>query len=89
MSVLFYRNLNRYGRAGGQWRHIRACVAMTGTQIAFIDGTHSISTLYKTFVNWSFTVHVFVFETLVETYTCILHMLKLYNLCCELHVNQN
>lgn len=31
--------LYRYGRAGGVWRHIRACVANTGTQIAFIDGT--------------------------------------------------
>lgn len=32
-------NLNRYGRAGGVWRHVRACVANTGTQLAFIDGT--------------------------------------------------
>lgn len=31
--------LYRYGRAGGVWRHVRACVANTGTQIAFIDGT--------------------------------------------------
>ncbi|XP_060564852.1 uncharacterized protein LOC132724059 isoform X4 [Ruditapes philippinarum] len=32
-------HLNRYGRAGGVWRHVRACVANTGTQLAFIDGT--------------------------------------------------
>ncbi|XP_052271076.1 uncharacterized protein LOC127871858 [Dreissena polymorpha] len=32
-------NVNRYGRAGGVWRHVRACVANTGTQLAFIDGT--------------------------------------------------
>ncbi|XP_045186985.2 uncharacterized protein LOC123544906 isoform X4 [Mercenaria mercenaria] len=32
-------HLNRYGRAGGVWRHVRACVANTGTQMAFIDGT--------------------------------------------------
>lgn len=31
--------LNRQGRAGGVWRHVRACVANTGTQLAFIDGT--------------------------------------------------
>ncbi|XP_052768794.1 uncharacterized protein LOC128209028 isoform X4 [Mya arenaria] len=32
-------NLNRYGRAGGVWRHVRACIANTGSQLAFIDGT--------------------------------------------------
>ncbi|KAL4237671.1 hypothetical protein ACF0H5_002385 [Mactra antiquata] len=31
--------LNRYGRAGGVWRHVRSCVANTGNQLAFIDGT--------------------------------------------------
>lgn len=32
-------HLYRYGRAGGVWRHVRACVANTGSQLAFIDGT--------------------------------------------------
>ncbi|XP_069118402.1 uncharacterized protein [Argopecten irradians] len=32
-------NLNRMGRAGGRWRHIESCVANTGSNLAFIEGT--------------------------------------------------
>ncbi|XP_033735232.1 uncharacterized protein LOC117323851 isoform X3 [Pecten maximus] len=32
-------NLNRMGRAGGRWRHIDTCVANTGSNLAFIEGT--------------------------------------------------
>ncbi|KAL5009143.1 hypothetical protein ScPMuIL_014724 [Solemya velum] len=28
----------RMGRAGGQWRHVRACTANTGSHMVFIDG---------------------------------------------------
>ncbi|KAK3597658.1 hypothetical protein CHS0354_040028 [Potamilus streckersoni] len=31
--------LNRQGRAGGVWRHVRACIANTGNHICFIDGS--------------------------------------------------
>ncbi|XP_021352612.1 uncharacterized protein LOC110449703 isoform X3 [Mizuhopecten yessoensis] len=32
-------NLNRMGRAGGRWRHVESCVANTGSNLTFIEGT--------------------------------------------------